>query len=569
MEDRAKILVIDDEESIRFTFENFLAAEGYRVSTARDYAEALARLDETEFDLIFADIILGGKTGIDIIREVRARNLVALVVVVTGAPNIESASDALRLGAFDYISKPVDQETLIHVANIALKHKAVMDEKEKYRSNLEAIFRSVKDAIITVDRELRILELNESARAICGLGRDAIGKVFGSVPIGCQRRCLESVVETIEKKHSVEADAIECMQKNGSGRVVEISTSPLLDHQGLFTGAVIVVRDETRLADLERDLKERHQFHNIIGRSSAMQEIYSLIENLADVQTTVLVTGESGTGKELVAEALHFKGTRSNRPLVKVHCAALSENLLESELFGHVKGAFTGAVKERIGRFQRADGGTIFLDEIGDIPQRTQLRLLRVLQEMEFERVGDSTPIKVDVRVIAATNMNLSEKVKRGEFREDLYYRLNVVELSLPPLRERLEDMPFLVDHFLKKFSKRLDKDISSVSADVMNIFMNYPWPGNIRELEHTIEHAFILCRCDTITVDHLPRNVKDFASSKSCRYGDQEKDEPELILQTLEKTAWNKAKASRLLGIDRKTLYRKIEKYQIEDPSE
>ncbi len=569
MEDRAKILVIDDEESIRFTFENFLAAEGYKVSTARDYNEALARLDGTAFDLIFADIILGGKTGIDIIREVRARNLAALVVVVTGAPSIESASDALRLGAFDYISKPVDQETLIHVANIALKHKAIMDEKEKYRSNLEAIFRSVKDAIITVDKELRILELNESARTICGLGRDAIGKIFGAVPIGCQRRCLESLVETIEKKHSVEADAIECMQKNGSGRVVDISISPLLDHQGLFTGAVIVVRDETRLADLERDLKERHQFHNIIGGSSGMQEIYTLIENLADVQTTVLVTGESGTGKELVAEALHFKGARSNKPLVKVHCAALSENLLESELFGHVKGAFTGAVKERIGRFQRADGGTIFLDEIGDIPQRTQLRLLRVLQEMEFERVGDSTPIKVDVRVIAATNMNLSEKVKRGEFREDLYYRLNVVEVSLPPLRERLEDMPFLVDHFLKKFSKRLDRDISSVSADVMNIFMNYPWPGNIRELEHTIEHAFIVCRRNTIAVDHLPRNVKDFASSKSYRYGDQEKDEPELILRTLEKTAWNKARASRLLGIDRKTLYRKIEKYQIEDPAE
>ena len=569
MEDRPKILVIDDEESIRFTFENFLVDEGYSVSIARDYSEALARLDETEFDLIFADIILGGKTGIDVIRVVRDRNLAALVVVVTGAPNIETASEALRLGAFDYISKPVDQETLLRVTKMALRHKAVTDEKERYRSNLEAIFRSVKDAIITVDRDLTIVELNESARKICGLGRHAIGQAFGSVPTGCRGRCVESLVETIEKKHSVEIDRLECMQTKRFGRVVDISTSPLLDQHGFFTGAVIVVRDETRLADLERDLEERQQFHNIVGASRKMQEIYSLIEDLADVQTTVLVTGESGTGKELVAEALHFKGIRSNKPLVKVHCAALSENLLESELFGHVKGAFTGAVKDRIGRFQKADGGTIFLDEIGDIPQRTQLRLLRVLQEMEFERVGDSTPVKVDVRVIAATNKDLSAKVKLGEFREDLYYSLNVVEVSLPPLRDRLEDMPFLVDHFLKKINKKLNKDISSVSSDVMNIFMNYSWPGNIRELEHTLEHAFIVCRGDAITVDHLPRNIKDVISAKFIHHRDREKGEPEIILQTLDKTAWNKAKASRLLGIDRKTLYRKMEKYQIKDPVE
>lgn len=564
MTDKPEILVIDDEESIRFTFETFLSDEGYAVTTAANYSDALARIDETGFDLIFADIILGGRTGIDVIQAVREKKIDCPVVMVTGAPNVETAADAVRLGAFDYISKPVNQETLIHTAKIALKHKAVNDEKEKYRTNLEAIFRSVKDAIITVDRELKVVEINEAALRICGLSRDAIGMTFGSLTIGCKKKCLEALVETIDKKQPVDFYRMECRHKHSSEHVVSISTSPLLDQQGMFSGAVIVVRDETRLAHLERDLKERQEFHNIIGMGSRMQEIYSLIEDLADVQTTVLITGESGTGKELVAEALHYSGVRSNKPLVKVSCSALSDNLLESELFGHVKGAFTGAVKDKIGRFQRADGGTIFLDEIGDISQRTQLHLLRVLQEREIERVGDSTSIKIDVRVITASNQNLAEKVKLGEFREDLYYRLKVVEINLPPLRERLDDIPFLIKHFLKKFNKKLNKSIHAVSEDVEKVFMEYPWPGNIRELEHTLEHAFILCRQDTITISHLPNNFKEFIAAKGTAVTSRREDEKEEILRALEKTAGNKARAARLLGIDRKTLYRKLEKYQI-----
>ncbi|MBT3260359.1 MAG: sigma-54-dependent Fis family transcriptional regulator, partial [Deltaproteobacteria bacterium] len=209
---------------------------------------------------------------------------------------------------------------------------------------------------------------------------------------------------------------------------------------------------------------------------------------------TVLITGESGTGKELVAEALHYKGGRNHKPLVKVNCSALSDNLLESELFGHIKGSFTGAVKDRIGRFQMADGGTILLDEIGDMPPKIQVKLLRVLQEKTFERVGESTSIKVDVRVVACTNQALREKIEQGEFREDLYYRLNVVEICVPPLRERKEDIPFLIDHFVKKFNKNINKDIFGISTDVQKVFMDYSWPGNVREMEHALEHAFILC---------------------------------------------------------------------------
>lgn len=582
---KEKILVIDDEESIRFTFENFLLDEGYEVVIARGFIEAFAAIDRLDFDLIFADILLEGKSGIDILREIRERKLNCPVVMITGKPNIETASEAVRLGAFDYIPKPVRQETLLRVTKMALQHKALSEEKEKYRSNLEAIFMGVKEAIIAVDKEMVVLEINEAAKSICNLSSDVVGKPFNLLTDSCSGKCLEILKETVKKKQPVEVSRYECRQKNFPLHIVTINTYPLINKsyksaraplakneqrkvshndKETFSGAILVVRDETRLANLEQDLKERQQFHNIIGKSEKIQAIYSLIEDLADVQTTVLVAGETGTGKELVIEALHYRGVRHEKPLVKVNCSALSENLLESELFGHVRGAFTGADRDKIGRFQKADGGTIFLDEIGDISQKVQLQLLRVLQEKEFERVGDSTPIKVDARVVAATNQDLQEKVKQGEFREDLYYRLKVVELRLPPLRDRREDIPLLVSHFLKKFNKKLNREIMSVSADVQEIFMNYYWPGNIRELEHTLEHAFIVCRQDTITVDHLPSAFKEFVRIKPSISEDMLNKESQAILYALEKSGWNKAGAARLLGISRRTIYRKIDEYKI-----
>jgi transcriptional regulator with PAS, ATPase and Fis domain len=295
-----------------------------------------------------------------------------------------------------------------------------------------------------------------------------------------------------------------------------------------------------------------------------MQEIYSLIELLSNVETTVLITGESGTGKELIAEALHYKGNRCLNPIVKVNCSALSENLLESELFGHIRGSFTGAIKDKTGRFQIADKGTIFLDEIADISPKIQIKLLRVLQEKEFERVGDSTTIKVDVRVITATNQDLSKKVKRGEFREDLYYRLNVMRIPIPPLRERRDDIPFLIEHFIKKFNNKFNKKIKTISADVEKLFMEYSWPGNVRELEHTIEHGFILCKQSAITPEHLPFELKTIAIQPSLSHNNGEIDDPQIILQALERTDWNKAKAAQLLGISRRTIYRKIKEYNI-----
>ena len=561
----ARILVIDDEESLRFTFERFLRDAGYEVETAKDYCEAVAKIDEHGFDLIFTDILLGGKTGVDLLREVKERNLTSPVVMITGYPNIETASDAVRLGAFDYIPKPVQKETLLRVSTLALLQKEAVDERERYRSNLESIFRSVKDAIITVDEELRIVEVNASAAEAYGFSPDAIGKPFSDFSKGCNGKCLEALKETIEKRQSLEVHRHECQLNNKPRRSVTLTTSPLLDPKGAFSGAVLVVRDQTRPADVERDLGKRQQFHRLIGRCEKMQRIYSLIEDLANVKTTVLITGESGTGKELAVEALHHMGTLRDKPLVKVNCSALSENLLESELFGHVRGAFTGAVKDKVGRFLLADGGTLFLDEIGDVSCGIQQRLLRVLQEREFERVGDSSPVKVDVRVIAATNKDLQEKVKSCAFREDLYYRLKVVEIALPPLRERREDIPLLVGHFIKKLNTKLNKEIESVSDDVLTILMSHPWPGNVRELEHALEHAFILCRQNTITVDHLPANLTDTLDRERVAFlrGGQV-EELEAILQALEKTAWNKTRAARLIGISRRTMYRKIKEHKI-----
>jgi len=411
---------------------------------------------------------------------------------------------------------------------------------------------------------------NEATEKICGFSlKNAIGTDFSVVTDHCIRSCQKVLEETLKTRNPIKEYRIECRRQGYPNQVVLLSSSPLTDVDNSFMGAVLVVRDITRLTNLERELRDRHQFHHIIGKNSRMQEIYRLVEDLADAETTVLITGESGTGKELVARALHYGGLRGANTLVNVNCSALTENLLESELFGHVKGAFTGAVKDKTGRFQMADEGTIFLDEIGDLSPRIQLKLLRVLQEREFEKVGDSKPIKVDVRIIAATNRDLRAKVKLGEFREDLYYRLKVVEIALPPLRERRDDIPLLVDHFLGIFVNRFNKGIDGVSDEVMNTFMRYPWPGNVRELEHALEHAFALCRARTIMVDHLPTEIKGYFDFKGHAPETKVIDEPRKILKALNKADWNKAKAARLLGISRQTIYRKITEYKLTRPVE
>ena len=448
--------------------------------------------------------------------------------------------------------------------------KRIEQELQKHRSRLQAIFSSVKDAIITLDSGMVIMEANKAIQTICGLKPEKIiGRVFSDCQTRCDRSCLEIIESTLKEKTTVEEYPIRCRHSDRPQQRVILTSSQLTGGDDNFMGSVFVIRDITRLSNLEKELSKRHQFRNIVGKSSRMQGIYDLLENLADLETTVLITGESGTGKSMIAKALHYSGLRSQKPIVTVNCSALPENLLESELFGHVRGAFTGAIRDAQGRFEAARHGTILLDEIGDISPRIQLKLLKVLQEKEFERVGESLAIKSDARVIACTNKNLREKVRSGEFREDLYYRLKVMELQIPPLRERLEDIPLLVEHFLDSFNRSFRKNIRGLADEVMHVFMNYRWPGNVRELAHGIEHAFVLCRDRVISLEHIPVEIRESSLSERRPAEKSSGERPEDILMILNKTYWNKAKAAQLLGIDRSTLYRKIRKYGLSRPDD
>jgi two-component system, NtrC family, response regulator HydG len=558
-----RILVVDDEESIRFTFERFLKAEGYDVSTAKEYDEALREISWLEYDLVFTDIVLGEKTGIDILRAVREENPRCPVVMITGYPHVESAAESVRLGAFDYIPKPVLQDSLLAVTAKALRHKKMLDERENRYATIDAALRSFDGTIVAVDPELKVIEIKDSSRHCCSLSGGRKGEYIGSVVRGCEGRCIEFFQAVVGESARIESGHIECMHQEKQGGIASLIAYPLRNDRGETAGGVVIVRDVPHAGGRV----SRHatgECHKMIGASTEMRRIFSLIDVLADTNTNVLITGESGTGKELVAEALHVQGNRASKPLVKVNCASLPENLIESELFGHVKGAFTGAIRDKMGRFQKADGGTIFLDEIGDVSLSVQTRLLRVLQETEFERVGDSNPVKVDVRVVVATNKDLRERVRKGEFREDLYYRLKVVDINLPPLRERNDDIPLLAGHFIKKLNAKLGRDIVSVSTDVMKILRAYDWPGNIRELEHVLEHAFIQCRLSTITVSDLPREVTEFVKTHTSLPGYDSAEARGAILDALQKTQWNKTKAAALLGISRRTIYRKIGEFSL-----
>jgi PAS domain S-box-containing protein len=481
--------------------------------------------------------------------------------------------DGARRIVEDSVSLIRNRKGIITGFRVATRDITQRKEEEKqlaeHKGRLEAIFQSVNDAIITVDPELREIEANKSTENICPLLiHEIIGRPLSECLHQCSQSCVEVLKQTLETKKAIREYRTECSHLGHPGQLVSVNSSPLLDPNGKYMGAVLVIRDITLLRTLERELRERHQFQNIIGKSKKMQDIYNLLEDLADLETTVLITGESGTGKELIARALHYGGQRAFKPFVTVNCSALTESLLESELFGHIRGAFTGAIRDKQGRFQLADGGTILLDEIGDISPLIQLKLLRVLQEKEFESVGESTPRKVDVRVVACTNKDLKDKVQKGEFRQDLYYRLKVMEIALPPLRDRLEDLPLLVEHFCRYFNEQFKKDIEGISDEVLKIFMDYAWPGNVRELQHAMEHAFVLCRSELVTLDHLPLEIRDgvYTNNLPKDHKKTGTNDVQAILDALSMARWNKTKAAHFLGISRRTLHRKINEHKIMD---
>ena len=584
-----RILIVDDEESLRLTFEMLLKRAGYEsVTGVSNFDDAIATVKKENFDLIISDIVLQGASGIDLLRQIKEMGKSCPVVMITGYPNIETAAEAVRLGAFDYVPKPVKKDELLKIVALALEKQELQKEKnrfeeqqEKNRYLQETILRSVREIIITVDTHLRIADMNDMARdwTRSFLPEIAIGVSLPSISSKFGLALLNDVKEVLMHRKELKLHRLEWQKPDGSFGVISVTAAPLEDNKSTFLGVVITARDLTHLEDLDKR-GPRTNFHRFVGKSEPMQRIYALIESVGKVDTTVLITGESGTGKELVAEALHEESPRRSRPLVKVDCTAIPEDLLESELFGHKKGSFTGADRDRLGRILQADGGTLFLDEIGDISPRMQLRLLRFLQERTFYPVGQDQPIQVDVRVITATNADLKEKVQRDLFREDLYFRLRVVDIILPPLRERKEDIPLLAKHFLSVFDHKMKRGVSGFSDSVMDLLLNHSWPWNIRELEHVIERAYVLCNGDTITTDHLPAEVMTAESpqpavnepavprpvpAQPIPAAMDTEDEIERIIDALRRTAGNKAKAARLLGMDRSTLYRKISGYNID----
>ena len=563
---QSRILLVDDEEGLRFTLSFMLENEGYQVDTAAGHVDAIVCLQTGHYDLAFVDIMLAGESGINLLRDIKAISPSTQVVMFTGYPEITSAAAAVRLGAFDYITKPLRRETLLLITRHALENKRIKDDLERYRANMDAIFRTVSDSIIMVDKEGRLAHFNSTSETVCGYTSDQIGSNAAALRLGCDGLCRISLMETLSNNAPSEIRRHECRTPDGKNRIVSITATPVTEADGTVSGAVAVIRDETQLVKLTQALQKRSRYQGIVGSSAPMQKVYLMIEDLTDVPTTVLIYGESGTGKELVAAALHYSGVRASGPFVKVNCSALSESLLESELFGHVRGAFTGAIANKIGRFQKADTGTLFLDEIADISSAIQMRLLRVLQEGEFERVGESTSRKVNVRIIAATNRNLADMVQQGTFREDLYYRLDVVRLVVPPLSERIDDLDLLVSHFIAKCNAKLGRRIQGVSDEVLALFNCHAWPGNVRELEHALEHASVLCKSDIITVQNLPQDLIDSTRGGIDSFLTSAPAPPLLkkkltLEEALDMSGGNKTHAANLLGVSRLTVYRQIKK--------
>ena len=436
------------------------------------------------------------------------------------------------------------------------------------------ILDSVADGVFTVDRDWRITSFNLSAELITGWNREAaIGQFCSDVFCSsiCGKNC--AIAEALYTGFPVANRSITIKNRNGKDVSISISAAPLVDQDGNVLGGVETFRDLSVEMHLRQQLTQKYTFAQIISKSPSMQRMFQIMPEISKSESNVLILGESGTGKELVASAIFHASSRKDKPFIIVNCGALPDTLLESELFGYKAGAFTDARKDRDGRFAAAEGGTIFLDEIGDIPQSLQVKLLRVLQQKVYEPLGSNIPVKADVRIIAATNKDLKEQVGRGEFRDDLYYRLNVVNIELPPLRERLEDIPLLVDHFVEKFRAEQQKDIVGVSDEVTSLFMKYDYPGNIRELENIIEYGFILCPGGFIRLEHLPEtfiktdNQLDSPLLSAYEGLPLEEIEKKAIELSLTRNKWKKMLTCRELGISKDTLRRKIDRYKLQNP--
>ena len=450
-----------------------------------------------------------------------------------------------------------------------------------YGKYWQTVIDTMLEGLMLVDPDGKIIFVNRAFENLTGYGKKEVEGKSCEI-LGCDT-CFTPRKDGKDKYCTLFKEGIvrrrKCIfQKKDGGELHVLKNAALIkDKNGVVVGGVEnltdlspIVEKEEVILRLRKQLSNEDGFHGMLGKSTTMKKVFDLIASAAPSEAPVVIFGESGTGKELVAAAIHRLSARHEGPYIKINCAALNENLLESELFGHVKGAFTGADRTRMGRFEAAHSGAIFLDEIGDLPLTTQTKLLRVLQEKEFERVGDNQPITTDVRILAATNKDLNRLMQEGLFREDLYYRINVIPIYLPPLRHRLEDIPLLTDTFIHRMNLKTEKTITGIAKDALDVFMNYDWPGNIRELINVIEYAFVLCPQGEISISHLPaqllgqnpHHVQQVSRSlRKSPKGDQRQE----LIQALQATGGNKSEAARRLGVSRVTLWKRIKKFGIQ----
>ena len=458
------------------------------------------------------------------------------------------------------------KEMLALAEEIQQKTFELIDQKNK----LDAIFNSNIEGTFTIDNDWTVTSFNKSAEKITGYKKsEAIGKkcwdIFNSSL--CRNGC--HMEQTIQKGKPMIGNELEIMHKDGKKIPIRVNSGILINNKNENIGAVETFIDISEIKNLSEHLSDIFKYENIVGRNKEIKQIITVLESVSQTDSSVLITGESGTGKELAARAIHINSPRKTAPFIAVNCSAFVESLIESELFGHEKGSFTGAIKTKIGKFELAKGGTLFLDEIGDLSLAVQTKFLRVLETREFERVGGNKTIKVEARIIAATNKHLSEEISAGRFREDLFYRINVINIQLPPLRDRMDDFPLIVNHFIELFNKKFSKEIKQFSSQAFDILMEYEWPGNIRELENVIEHCFVLCNGNIIQVECLPKRLREqkkiiIASSNAIQKNGFKDVERDLIISVLNKNGGSRTKAATELNINPSTLWRKIKKLGI-----
>ena len=569
------ILIVEDEALVAKDVQNRLISQGYGIAGWATSGEgAIAEAEESSPDLVLMDIHLKGSVdGIEAAEQIREKHEIP-VVFVTSLADDDTLERAKVADPFGFILKPFSERDLHSTIEIALyKHELDRSLRDQ-QAFLSAVFEGVPCSIVIVGEDHRIRMVNREFVEEFGV-TDAesfdtcVGDVLGC-PIalespgrcgtldGCEGCKVHIATNTaIDGRTTRKAQCrIEARNTRCSRQLTLQLSSASLRHRGENL-AILILEDITELTGLRRLLTAEKSFAGIVGTTPAMIEIFETIKEIANLNVPAMVLGESGTGKELVAGAIHSQGTRSNNAFIPVNCGAIPDGLLESELFGHEKGAFTGAIRERRGRFQLAHGGTIFLDEIGDLSQAMQVKLLRVLQDGTFDRVGGEKTVTVDVRVVCATNKDLMHEVEVGNFREDLYYRLCVVPISLPPLRDRIEDLPLISEFIVEKESAVNGGRIISLPADVLKIFMAYGWPGNIRELQNAIRYAFIKCAAgEKILPEHLPPSFRA-VSAKVFPVKKKSALTKETVAATLKEAKGNRADSARRLGVSRATLYR------------